>query len=65
MERVYFVRTKRMIEIEMSHSLVKMPFERTLVEKTKENISYDDIRQKYENKGYDVLWIERMRRIAF
>ena len=62
---VYLIRVKGLTESPRSWG--KVPFETTFKKEIRGDFidSYDFIKQEYEQKGFDVLWIyEHIRRIG-
>ena len=61
MKKVFLIRASGLTE--SPHSWGKVPFETTLVERTEERyVTFDSLRQKYQQNGFDVLWIYYMRK---
>ena len=61
--KTLLIRVKSLTET--PYSYLKVPFETTLVEKTEEKyVAFHSLKEKYEQKGYNVLWIEYMRRLV-
>ena len=61
MRKTFLIRASGLTESPFSWG--KVPFETTLVEKTEESyVTFESIREKYKQNGFDVLWIYYIRK---